>query len=206
MCTFSERDCRSPFPEVPVNQRNRCAAANRVRRLLRLTGVSDSFGAGTIIDARNAIAAVRSFVRPPGPRETTRNLGCPTPEDLRPLPGVPNFRCPRSPRPPSVRNRHRCDCTRPSLTTGAFGLLTVPSVTSTHVSSASGHILLGAALFKIEFDVSVDGFPEQGRPMFSWRLVVGRYVRRCAYVTSHGPNISPPNGSPSRNIRRDSIL
>ena len=54
MCTFSERGCRSPFPEVPVNQRNRCAAANRVRRLLRLTGVSDSFGAGTIIDGRSA--------------------------------------------------------------------------------------------------------------------------------------------------------
>ena len=65
-----------------------------------------------------------SVLRPvPRSPETTRYRGYPTPKDLRPLPSVPNLRCPHS-RPPGVRNRHRCDGARPSLIAGAFGSLT----------------------------------------------------------------------------------
>ena len=65
-----------------------------------------------------------AVLRPaPDPRETTRYRGYPTQKILRLVPGVPNLGCPHS-REPGVRNRHRCDCARPRLTTTAFGSLT----------------------------------------------------------------------------------
>ena len=126
MCTFSERDCRSPFPEVPVNQRNRCAAANRVRRLLRLTGVSDSFGAGTITRVRSSsswqpcVSSSRSSDPPePRPRRTSA-----VPGNHRVSSATAALRRINH-RPPCACNPPSCASLRSGLSSSAFGVLTV---------------------------------------------------------------------------------
>ena len=60
-----------------------------------------------------------------------------------------------------------CACLRPGLSSGAFRWLTVTSAASTDGWSASGHVPLRTGRSAVEFDVSVDGFPEQGRQVSS---------------------------------------
>ena len=60
-----------------------------------------------------------------------------------------------------------CACLRPGLSTDAFETLTAASAVWTDGSSASGHVPLRAGRSAVEFDVSVDGFPEQGRQVSS---------------------------------------
>ena len=86
-----------------------------------------------------------------------------------------------------------CACLRLGLSSGAFRLLKALSAASTDEPSAWGQAHLGAGGSHAEPDASVYGFPEQGRQLFSWRLVMGRYVGRCAYAISNGHNIPTPN-------------
>ena len=60
-----------------------------------------------------------------------------------------------------------CACLRLGLSSGAFRWLTVTSAASTDGWSASGHVPLRTGRSAVEFDVSVDGFPEQGRQVSS---------------------------------------
>ena len=55
----------------------------------------------------------------------------------------------------------------PGLSTSAFGALAAGSDTSTDRSPASEHVPLRAGRYAVEFEVSVDAFPEQGRQMAS---------------------------------------
>ena len=132
MCTFSERDCRSPFPEVPVNQRNRCAAANRVRRLLRLTGVSDSFGAGTIIGGQDATPSLSCNSAHGCTHGCTYYRGTRS-HWLRDM--SPTYRILRAAALPPIGGTTSgipplCALVRSGLSTGAVGMLTARCVTS----------------------------------------------------------------------------
>ena len=102
-----------------------------------------------------------------GPRERRRR---------RPSPALPgNHRaCPATAalggsnhRPPCGCVPPDCACLRPSLSSGAFRLLTAASAASTYGLSASGYMPLGVGGSKVAFDVSVDGFPEEGRHVTS---------------------------------------
>ena len=125
-----------------------------------------TFGPGTIIGGPGRRYGHLAVLRadPPDPRETGR-IG-----DLRlreisvfqrklELSAAPTTAHLMSGSPPW------CACLRPGLSSGAFGLLTAPLTASTDGSTPSGHMPLGAGGYKVEFDVSVDGFPEQGRQM-----------------------------------------
>ena len=125
---------------------------------------SRAFGAGTLIGVRSgslSLSCGRSSGSPDS-RETGPHRGSPTRGDLRVSPATAALGRSHH-RPPGASNPPLFACLRPGLSSSVFGLLTVPSVAPTHVSSASGHIPLRAARFKMEFGVSVDGFPEQGR-------------------------------------------
>ena len=100
----------------------------------------------------------------PGSRETGRHRGSPTPRDLR-VSAETGTLCGSHDRLPGARIPPWCACLRPGLSSGAFRSLTAASAASTDGWSASGHGPLRAGGSKVEFDVSIDGFPEQGRQM-----------------------------------------
>ena len=160
VCTFSERDFSSPFPEVPVNQRNGCAATNRVRRLLRLTGVSDSFGAGTIIDCPNGSPTSRSgrSCRSPGRRETRRHRPSPSPLHRRVTPPTAPQGDSNHP-PPCASIPPDCAWLRFGLISGASRSLTAPRRRHGSIVTVVTRASLGAGGDKVVFDVSYCVFP-----------------------------------------------
>ena len=99
---------------------------------------------------------------PLDPRESGRHRTPPTAADHRVSPATAALAASHL-RPPGASIPPWCACLRPSMSSGAFRLLTAAS---TDGSSASGHMPLSAGGSK-EFDFSVDGFPEQGRQVSS---------------------------------------
>ena len=85
-------------------------------------------------------------------------------------------------------------CVRSSLCSGAFRWLTVTSAASTDGWSASGHVPLRTGRSAVEFDVSVDGFPEQGRqiaPQCRWRAAYRPNSDRQDVMGQANPALDP---------------
>ena len=122
------------------------------------------FVAGTIIDCRNATPSPPCGTYPgsPDPREAGRHRTFPTPGDHR-VSAATAALAGSHLQPPGASIPPSCACLRPGLSSGAFRLLTAAPAASTDTSSASGHVPLRAGRYAIQIDVSVDGFPEQGR-------------------------------------------
>ena len=108
-----------------------------------------TFGAGTIISDRYGLAprlSSKSRAGPPSPRETERHRESPTSGDLSPSSSAAALRRYRY-RSPGDRVPPWCSYVRPSLTTAAFGTLTVGSDSPICDSSALKHVPTTARRF-----------------------------------------------------------
>ena len=153
-----------------------------------------TLGAGTIIDVRNGSPSLPcgSSSGSPNPRETGWHRTSPTPGDHRVSPATATLAGSHL-RPPGTSIPLWCACLRPSLSSGAFRLLTAASAASTYGLSASGHMPLGVGGSRVGFDVSVDGFPEEGRQVSSpFRLWVTTVILEAA---THRPVVVVVDGN-----------
>ena len=101
----------------------------------------ETFGAGTITDARDGPPSVPSGTssESPGPRETGQHRTPPTAGDHRVSPATAALAASHL-RPPGASIPPWCACLRPNLSSGAFGLITAPLTASTDGSSASRRV------------------------------------------------------------------
>ena len=123
-----------------------------------------TFGAGRSSTTATARHHCRAVVRPPkhDVPEKPSDMGNPR------LPEIPVFFSPAAAlrhrdRSQYARTPQRYSYLRPGLSSTAFKALTEGSVTSIYGSSASKLVRCHGWRIHRMFDVSVDGFPEQGR-------------------------------------------